>query len=95
MAGDALRPYLEPNDLFFRNRDAEHELAVDEKVTATEPTFVQDVLGIELLVMILDHPSRAQLASDLFVGHRHENDVTGKWNPGAFEGEKGVEMDHA
>ena len=45
------------------------------RVAAAEASLVEDVLGIDLGVVVLAHPRRAQRARRLLVRHRHQDDV--------------------
>ena len=75
MAGHALGAQLQPDELLLGDRDAVDERVRREQIAAAEPALVYHIFGIELGVVVRDHPPRAERAADLLVGLGQQNHV--------------------
>src|SRR5207248_10713522 len=83
------RSTLFPYTTLFRS------LAGREQIGAADAAFVDHVLGIELRVMIRDHPARAHRAADLFVRLGEQDDVARQRNALTLQFEEGEDVRHA
>ena len=95
VAGDALGRELQPEELLLRHGNAKHELSWREEITAAETALVQNVFGLELVVVIVAHPRRAEAATHLLVGNGHQDDVAVERDLLALEHDERVELRHA
>ena len=90
--GHAFGADLQPDDLLLGDRDAVYELARREQVAAAEAPFVDHVFGIELGVMVRDHPPRAHRAADFLVGLGEQDDVAIERHALALQPQKRQEL---
>ena len=81
VAGNPFGAQLQPDDLLLGDGDPVDKLAGRKQVAAAEAAFVDHVLGVELRVVIGDHPARAEGAADLLVGFGEQNHVARERHP--------------
>ena len=85
----------EPESPLLRNGNTEDELPVDEDLATANSTLVEDILGIEFVVVVVEHVAGPHRPTDFFVVHSHEDDIAVERNLLPCKRQKSVELKDA
>ena len=93
--GDPVGRHTKPESPLLRNGNTEDELPVDEDLATANTTFVEDILGIEFIVVVVEHVASTHRPTDFFVVHSHEDDIAVERNLLPCKCQKSVELKDA